>query len=57
MLDNEEIFEFLKNKGAELSNWLKKNFSPYTAIIITDTEFKIVETLSSVKTKEEQNDV
>lgn len=50
MLSNEEIFDVLRSKGKELSEWLKKNFNPHTAIIITDTEVKIVETLSSVPT-------
>ena len=43
-MTNEEVFEVLRTKGKELSDWLKKNFDPYTAIIITDTEVKIVQT-------------
>ena len=50
MLSKEEIFKELESKGKALSDWLKKNFNPHTAIIITDTEVKIVETLSSVPT-------
>ena len=50
MLDSEEIFKTLESKGKELSDWLKKNFNPHTVIVITDTEVKIVETLSSVPT-------
>lgn len=43
-MENREIFEVLKTKGEELSVWLKENFDPYTAILITDTEVKIVRT-------------
>lgn len=50
MLSNEEIFAVLESKGKELSDWLKENFNPHTEIVITDTEVKIVETLSSVPT-------
>ncbi|MDE6585675.1 MAG: hypothetical protein K2K80_03245 [Clostridia bacterium] len=50
MLSNDEIFAVLESKGKELSDWLKKNFNPHTEIVITGTEVKIVETLSSVPT-------
>lgn len=50
MLSNDEIFEVLKTKGKELSDWLKKNFDPYTAILITDGEVKIVQTLAGQPT-------
>ena len=43
-----EVFEMLQTKGGELSNFLLKNFNPYTAIIITGTEVKIVCTEYSV---------
>lgn len=39
-----ELIEELKEKTAELSAWLQKNFDPYTVIVITDTEVKIVQT-------------
>lgn len=48
MLSNEDIFKVLETDGKKLSDWLKENFNPHTAIIITDTEIKIVQTLSSV---------
>ena len=40
----EILLEELKEKTNELSEWLYKNFDPYTAIVITDTEVKIVRT-------------
>lgn len=43
-MTQEEVFDILKTKGAELSDWLKKNFDPYVAIVITDTEVKIIRT-------------
>ena len=43
-MTKEQIFEVLDTKGKELSEWLKKNFDPYVAIVITDTEVKIVRT-------------
>lgn len=48
MLSNEEIFAVLKTKGVELSDWLKENFDPHTAIIITDKGVKIVQDLAGV---------
>lgn len=50
MLSYDDICKTLESKGGELSEWLKNNFNPHTAIIITDTEVKIVETLSCVPT-------
>ena len=41
-MEKKEIFEVLQNKGAELSEWLRENFDPYAAILITDTEVKII---------------
>ena len=43
-MTNEEIFEVLRTKGKELSDWLKENFDMHTAIVITDSEVKIVQT-------------
>lgn len=43
-MEKNEVFEVLETKGKELSDWLKKNFDPYTAIVITDAEVKIVST-------------
>lgn len=43
MLTNEEIFNVLRTKGKELSDWLAENFNPYTAIVITAEEIKITE--------------
>lgn len=43
-MKSEEIFEVLQTKGKELSDWLRKNFDPYVAIVITDSEVKIVRT-------------
>lgn len=43
MITNEEIFEVLRNKGKVLSDWLKENFNPYVAIVITSGEVKIVQ--------------
>lgn len=34
----------LTEKSAELSGWLRKNFDPYTVIVITDTGVKILST-------------
>ncbi len=50
MLNRDDVFKVLVSKGKELSDWLKNNFNPHTAIVITDMEVKIVETLSSVPT-------
>lgn len=50
-MKNEEIFDVLRTKGTELSDWLKENFNPHTAIIITDTEVKIVEDKFGLPTK------
>ena len=44
MLSNEEIFEVLQTKGKELSDWLRENFNPYTALVITSDEIKVTET-------------
>ena len=41
-MNDKEVLEILNTKGRELSEWLKENFNPYTAIVITDTEVKIV---------------
>lgn len=43
-MDKKEIFEVLETKGKELSDWLRKNFNPYTTIVITAEEVKIVQT-------------
>lgn len=43
-MSNEEIFEVLQTKGKDLANWLKENFDPYVAIVITETEIKIIRT-------------
>ena len=42
-MENEEILEVLRTTGKELSDWLAENFNPYTAIVITAEEVKIVE--------------
>lgn len=52
MLSNNEIFAVLKSKGAELSDWLNKNFDPHTAIIITDEGVKIVQDLAYAPTQD-----
>lgn len=49
-MTNEEIFNVLQTKGKELSDWLKNNFDPYVAILITDEEVKIVRTEFSCPT-------
>lgn len=41
-MEKNEVFEVLETKGKELSDWLKKNFDPYVAIVITDSTVKIV---------------
>lgn len=43
-MTNEDIFAMLRTKGKELSDWLRENFDMYTAIVITDSEVKIVQT-------------
>ena len=43
MLSNEDIFKVLQTKGNELSDWHKENFNPYTVIVITEDEVKIME--------------
>ena len=43
-MNKEEIFKIISTKGKELSDWLKENFDPYVAIVITDEEVKIVRT-------------
>lgn len=43
-MEKDEVFEVLQTKGKELSDWLRKNFDPYVAIVITDSEVKIVRT-------------
>ena len=35
MPTNEEIFKVLRTQGKELSDWLRDNFNPHTAIVIT----------------------
>ena len=42
-MENKE-FDELETKGKELSEWLKKNFDPYVAIVITDIEVKLIRT-------------
>lgn len=37
-----EQIEELEKISLELRNWLIKNFNPYTAILITDKEVKVV---------------
>ena len=44
MPTNEEIFDILRTKGKELSDWLRDNFDMHTAIVITDSDVKIVQT-------------
>jgi hypothetical protein len=44
-----ELIEELREKTAELSAWLQKNFDPYTVIVVTDTEVKIVRTESAAQ--------
>jgi hypothetical protein len=43
-MTNEEIFDMLRTKGQELSDWLSLNFNMHTAIVITGQEVKIVQT-------------
>lgn len=52
-MEKEEVFKVLETKGRELSDWLKKNFNPYTAIVITDEEVKIVSTEYGCPIKED----
>ena len=42
-MNKKEIFDILQTKGKDLSEWLKKNFDPYTVIVITSREVKIVQ--------------
>ena len=39
---DKKLIDELKAKSEELSDWLHKNFDPYTVVVITDTEVKIV---------------
>ena len=48
-MENKE-FDVLEAKGKELSEWLKKNFDPYVAIVITDIEVKLIRIEYSVPT-------
>lgn len=43
MNNQEKVKEILNEKGRELSEMLKENFNPYTTIVITGTEVKIVQ--------------
>lgn len=47
---NDKEFDVLESKGKELSEWLKKNYDPYVAIVITDIEVKLIRTEYSVPT-------
>lgn len=40
---NDEVFEVLRTKCKELSEWLAENFNPYTKIVITPTLVTIEE--------------
>lgn len=53
MINQDKVFKILETKGVALSNWLKENFNPHTAIIITATGIKIVETISCVPNLQE----
>ena len=44
MITSEEIFYVLRTKGKALSDWLRENFGMHAAIVITDSEVKIVQT-------------
>ena len=41
---SQKQIEELTEKSADLSEWLRKNFDPYTVIVITDTGVKILST-------------
>ena len=43
-MKNEEIFDKLRTKGGELSDWLRENFDMRTSIVITACDVKIVQT-------------
>ncbi len=51
-MTNEEIFDVLRTKGKELSDWLRDNFDMHTAIVITSNNVKIVQTEYSQPIKE-----
>lgn len=42
-LSVDEVFEVLRTKCKELSEWLSENFNPYTKIVITPTLVTIEE--------------
>lgn len=52
-MDNEEIFNVLRTKGKEFSDWLAENFNPYTAIVITAEEIKITEAIHGLPINKE----
>lgn len=52
MNNQEKIKEILNEKGKALSDLLKENFNPYTAIVITSTEVKIVQVESCIPTED-----
>lgn len=41
--------EELKEKSVDLADLLRKNFDPYTVIVISDTEVKVVRTESKIR--------
>ena len=43
-MDNEEVFKILNTKCKKLQDWLKANFSPYTTLVITGSEIRIMVT-------------
>lgn len=60
-MKDSEVFDVLQTKAAELSEWLKNNFDPYVAIIITDTEVKIVRTeygvpIGTISSRDDKDD-
>ena len=56
MISDREVMEVLSTKATDLSNWLNENFDPYTSIIITPEEVKIVKAVNGIPIPRNQED-
>lgn len=46
MLTTEQTFKVLRDKGKELSDWLRDSFDHYAKIVITSSSVTIIEELN-----------